>query len=154
MEGDDRAGLRAVAGVALAEEAAGRRRPSFTVSEGRRFGLAVGGAFIAFGGLLLWRAHGVAAAIVAALGAGLLFGGLAIPARLGPIYRLWMGLALAISRVTTPVLLSLIYFLLITPIGYLRRAIGGDPLRHPPTEGGGYWADRGERPKGDLERQF
>ena len=36
--------------------------------------------------------------------------GLLVPARLGPVYRAWMGLALRISKVTTPIFMGVTYF--------------------------------------------
>ena len=78
--------------------------------------------------------------------------GFLVPGRLGPVYRGWMGLAHAISRVTSPIFMSLVYFLVITPVGLVRRAIGGNPLRaHRGSTG---WVDRQGSPRGDLTRQF
>ena len=45
-----------------------------------------------------------------------------------PVYRGWMGLAAAISKVTTPVVMGVLYFLVLTPIGLLLRAFGHRPL--------------------------
>jgi hypothetical protein len=83
-----------------------------------------------------------------------LFGaaGLLVPAHLGPVQRGWMGLAHAISRVTTPIFMGVVYFVVITPIGLLRRVLGGNPLRaHRGATG---WVDRQQAPRGDLTRQF
>jgi len=70
----------------------------------------VGAAFVALAGLLWWRGHGAAAPVPAALGALLVLAGLAVPARLGPAQRAWMGLATALSKVTTPIFLGIAYF--------------------------------------------
>jgi hypothetical protein len=65
-----------------------------------------------------------------------------------------MGLALLISKVTTPILLGAVYFLVITPVGVLRR-VAGHNLREPRKTGTSFWSvlDRG-RQRADLERQF
>jgi hypothetical protein len=62
-----------------------------------------------------------------------------------------MGLAHAISRVTTPVFLGVVYFAVMMPIGIVMRAVGRNPIRHHPREGS-YWA----RPdgRGNLTNQF
>ena len=40
-----------------------------------------------------------------------------------------MGLAHAISKVTTPIFMGVVYFVVITPIGFIRRrAFGSNPL--------------------------
>ena len=120
----------------------------------RAFALLVGGALAALGALALRRGHAVPAAAPLALGAALLTAGLLAPRRLGPVHAAWMALALALSRVTTPVLMAVVYYGLFTPIGLVLRAVGRRPLardRAAPT----FWADRpaGAR-RSDLRRQF
>lgn len=59
------------------------------------------------------------------------FGALALawPAGLGPVYRGWMGFAHVVGWVNTRLLLGLVFFLVITPIGLLMRLAGRDPMR-------------------------
>ena len=40
---------------------------------------------------------------------------------LRPVYRGWMRFGLLLSRVTTPLILGIVFFLVITPIGLVRR---------------------------------
>lgn len=127
-------------------------RARLSAAEGRRFGVTVGIAFLAVGALLWWRDHVVASAVVASLGLLLLIGGIFVPGRLGPVHALWMGFALALSRVTTPVLMALVYFIVITPIGLLRRAMGKSPIHARAGETG--WVSRGRDSRSDLNRQF
>ena len=125
-----------------------------TPAEGRKFGLLVGAAFLLLGVLFWRRAHLTAAWVAVALGAGLIVGGLAMPAQLGPVYRAWMGLATAISKVTTPIFMSAIFFLVLTPAGFLVRLFGHRPLTRA-RGGSTYWQSRapGSR-RGDLDHQF
>ena len=85
----------------------------------------------------------------------LLVAGALIPTRLGPVYRGWMGLALVISKVTTPIFLGVVYFLVITPSGVAMRMLGRDPLR-PKRQDGTYWIRREAGPsrRSDMTRQF
>jgi Saxitoxin biosynthesis operon protein SxtJ len=133
----------------LAERVPARLSPR----EGRRFGLLVGGAFLALGGLLWWRGHGAGAWVGFGLGTVLLIAGLAIPGRLGPVHRAWMGVSLAVSKVTTPVFMSVVYFLVLTPAGFLMRLLGRNPLArdHKHTT---FWATREGGPRSDMQRQF
>lgn len=79
---------------------------------------------------------------------------LLLPARLEPVWRGWMALARAISKVTTPVVMGLIYYLLITPVGLLRRMAGKNPLE-PDDEDGSYWVRRTDGgARRDLHRPF
>jgi hypothetical protein len=95
---------------------------------GRRFGLQVGTAFLVLAGIASWRGHPRSAAVLGALGGALVIGGLLIPDRMDPVHRGWMRLALAISKVTTPVVMGALYFLVLTPVGLLVRAFGHRPL--------------------------
>jgi hypothetical protein len=125
-----------------------------TPAEGRKFGLLVGGAFLLLGVLLWRRTHLTAAYVAATLAVALIVGGLAVPAQLGPVYRAWMALAKSISKVTTPVFMSVIFFLVLTPAGILVRLFGHRPLTR--SRGGpSYWQSRapGSR-RGDLDHQF
>ena len=120
-------------------------------AEGRKFGIQVGLAFLAIAAFVWWRGRTGAAPWLGGIGALLVAAGLVIPGLLGPVYRAWMGLALLLSRVTTPILMAIIYFLVITPIGLLLRALGRDPLA-----GGGRWMPRptGASAPRRMERQF
>lgn len=126
-----------------------------TAREGRTFGLTVGAAFLVLAGIGWWRGGGIATNVFATLGGLLAAAGLVIPTRLGPIERGWMALAHAISKVTTPVVMGIMYLVVLTPVGFLRRTLGGNPLTHP-MSGGSYWKARpeGKRRTANFERQF
>jgi hypothetical protein len=130
-------------------------RSRLTAEQGRRFGLTVGTAFAVFAAIAWWRAHPTVATVLASLGGALILAGLAIPTRLGPVERAWMGLAHAISKVTTPIVMGVMYLLVITPIGFLRCKLSSNPLEHRPA-GDSYWHARpdGARRTGSLSRQF
>ena len=125
-----------------------------TAAQGRRFGLTVGIAFLVIAGIAWWRGHPTTTAVLGSLGGALSVAGLVIPTLLGPVERAWMQLAHLISKVTTPIVMGLMYLLVLTPIGWLRRTLGGNPMEHRPV-GGTYWHSRpaGKR-AGDLTRQF
>jgi hypothetical protein len=120
----------------------------------RQFAWLVGGVLLALAAAGAWRGHPARAGVLATLGGSLALAGAVVPGRLGPAYRAWMGLAHAMSRVTTPVLMGVIYFGLLTPLALVMRAFGRRPLgaRRP---GATAWVDRppGAR-RGDLRRQF
>ena len=126
-----------------------------TPSEGRRFALTVGGAFLALAGVSWWRGRAHAAAGMAVLGLVLLVSGLAFPSRLGPVQRAWMGLGHAVSRITAPVFLGIVYFLVLTPVGAVMRLAGRRTLVRPAKDGS-WWVARGgeARARQDMERSF
>ena len=65
-----------------------------------------------------------------------------------------MQLAHLMSKVTTPIVMGVMYLFVLTPVGLLRRALGGNPMVHAP-ESGSYWKSRPEgRRSGNLSRQY
>lgn len=128
-------------------------RPArLTAAEGRKFAFTLGSAFAVLGGVLLWRDETPFALGAWGLATVLLLAGLLIPGRLGPVHRAWMGMATLLSRVTTPIVMGLLYFLILAPVGALLRLFGKISLE-PPDEGPGYWVARENR-HSDLTRQF
>jgi len=129
-----------------------RIRTRLTPREGRRFGLTVGAAFCVLAGLFFLRHREVGAVVAGTLGGLLLLAGLLLPGRLGPVYDAWMGLAKAMSKVTTPIFMGLVYFLVFAPMGMLRRATGKNPLARPGEAG--VWIPRDPSHRSDMSRQF
>ena len=124
-----------------------------TPAENRRFALTVGVAFLVVGALLWYRGRVPGAWAASLIGATLILAGLILPAHLGPVHRGWMSLAKAISRVTTPVFLGVVYFLLLTPVGVVLRLLGRDPLASKGKDSA--WQARGPgASRSDLTRQF
>lgn len=123
-----------------------------TTAEGRKFGLTVGIAFLVFAAIALWRQRQTAEFVLGSLGAALVAGGLVVPTRLGPVQRAWMRLAHALSKVTTPIFMGVVYFVVLSPIGIVMRAMGKSPLARV-KPGDSAWIVR-EKPSSDLRRQF
>jgi multisubunit Na+/H+ antiporter MnhG subunit len=125
-----------------------------TPGQGRKFGFTVGIAFLVLAVLLhFWRHRETAAAVIGSLGVLLVLAALLIPTRLGPLERAWMRFAHAISKVSTPIFMAVVFFLVITPIGALMRLLGRRPLVHPERDGG-FWAAPASGGRSDIERQF
>jgi len=127
-----------------------------TPAEGRKFGLTVGGAFLLITAIIVWRGRlEVAPYVTGAIGGLLVLAGLMAPTALGPVNKAWMGLAHLLSKVTTPIFMGVVYFVILAPIGFFMRLAGRNPMVHA-GDARGYWFDRDEaRPEpARMERQF
>lgn len=94
-----------------------------TTKELREFGFVVGGALLVITGISYWR-HGTWHWPLAAAGAVLALLGLVWPRILMPLQKVWMTLALAMGWVMSRVILSLLFFVIVTPIALILRAQG------------------------------
>jgi hypothetical protein len=94
----------------------------------RNFAFLTGVLFIVlFSGIPLLRRHPTPAWPFV-VGGVLLLWGLVAPSTLGPVYRLWTIIGRALGYVNSRILLSIMFFLLVTPIGLVMRIFGRDPM--------------------------
>ena len=67
------------------------------------------------------------------------------PSHLRPLYSVWVRIGHTLGRIVTTLLLSLAYYLVITPSGLIKRIFGGTPLPIKPNrELSSYWVARTE----------
>ena len=121
----------------------------------RNFGLIVGGIFGAIG---LWPAivrGGNARLWVVGLAVALILPALVAPRALAPAHRAWMALGSALGWVNTRVVLGLIFFGLITPMGLVLRLARRDPMQRTfDPVATTYRGPRRPRPGAHMLRQF
>src|SRR5688572_18541602 len=125
-------------------------------SDLRKFGLVVGGVFAALGLLFLLR-HKAAYPYFLWPGVGLMVAGVVFPRTLRYVYLAWMSVAFVLGFVMAHVILTLFFFLVITPIGLLARLAGKDFLSLKLNRRAkSYWIPREQKAKSpaDYERQF
>ncbi|MCF8033695.1 MAG: hypothetical protein K9K66_05545 [Desulfarculaceae bacterium] len=74
-------------------------------------------------------------------GAAVLFGawGLVWPAGLRPLYMVWMSLALVLGAMVSRIILTVLFYLVVTPIGLVLRAMGKDLLDLKLKDRESYW---------------
>jgi hypothetical protein len=121
-------------------------------SSNRSFGLVFAVVFTLIG-LLPPLFGGPARAWALVLAAAFLATALVFPARLAPLNRLWMRIGLLLHRIVSPIVLGIMFFVVITPIGIAMRALGKDPLRlRFDRAAGSYWIDR--TPPGPAPETF
>ena len=111
----------------------------------RNLGLVFLGAFGLIGGFLWWRDSAAWPWLLALAG---LFGlwGLVWPAGLKPVYKIWLSLAIVLGFFVSRILLTLLFYLVITPIGLVMRLLGKDLLDKKIGDRDSYWHLRGGEP--------
>ncbi len=123
----------------------------------RKFGLLVGGILGALGLLALARSKGYSPYLLAP-GLALLVLGAVWPRALKHIYIAWMSLAILLGYAVSTIILTLFFFLVITPIGLAARLLGRDFLRLKIDRAApSYWITRELKPgrtRAEYERQF
>lgn len=125
----------------------------------RKFGLAMIIGFGIIGGIFYWRASVENPVTPLWLwGFGLVTGliGLSGTKAAIPVYKAWMGFAFAIGQVMSRLLLALVFFGVVTPLGLLGWLVGRDRLQlRRKADAQTYWVPikpPAEPP--DYERQF
>ena len=120
----------------------------------RKFGLTIG---IVFALIALWKAFhaSVWAYVCAALAVALIGLALAYPAALAGLNRAWLKLGLLLYRVVNPLVMAILFYVTILPIGLILRATGKDLLRLKwDASAQSYWLPRTEqRPWSESMRQ-
>ena len=122
----------------------------------RKFGLTTGGIIAVLFGLVLpwifgrplpgwpWIVFGVLAALA-----------LPVPNALGPIYRGWMRIGNVLGWINTRLILMLLFFVVLFPVGLVRRAFGSDPMRRKLDPNvGSYRVPSTKQPSKKLENPF
>ena len=79
--------------------------------------------------------------------------GLFKPNLLTPLNKAWVKLGMLIGKFVAPIIMAMIYFIILTPIGILMRLIGKDLLNTKITKQNSYWIKR-EKNIGTMKRQF
>ncbi|HEY6806483.1 MAG TPA: SxtJ family membrane protein [Pyrinomonadaceae bacterium] len=112
----------------------------------REFGLIVGGAFTLLSCWWLYRGKFTNAAHVALpLGVLLVLLGLIVPRVLFYPNKAWMKMAEGMSFVSTRIILAIVFFGVMTPIGLIKRAMGWDPLQRRSERSNSYWQPYSKR---------
>ena len=96
--------------------------------EYRKFGISVGIAFILLAAFVYWKGGSTGAEVLGVVGGLLITAGLILPELLTVPYFLWMTMADGLMWFNTRLLLIMVFYLVLSPIGLLMRAFGNRPL--------------------------
>jgi hypothetical protein len=112
----------------------------------RSFGITFLIVLSAIGGLLIYKGRDIG---YVWMGFGCLFFllGLWVPVALRGVYRVWMGLAVVLGYFMSRIILSVVFYLVVTPIGLALRLLGKDILNQKwDKKADSYWIKRDKRP--------
>jgi Saxitoxin biosynthesis operon protein SxtJ len=121
----------------------------------RSFGFTVGGIFalIGFWPLVVRGEDSRWWAVVVA--ACLLVPAVVFPKSLAWVYKGWMAAGHILGWINTRMILGLVFYLIVTPIGMVRRWLGKDPMgRQLRPDLDSYRITRKPRPASDLTKQY
>jgi len=126
-----------------------------TKKELKSFGLTIGIILLVISGFLFFKEKDFYQIFIYFAGGFIGFGYI-IPIILKPIYIIWMVFAVILGWIMTRVILMLLFYMLITPIGILARVFGKDFLELNKPDKYTYWNYRNSdiELNQDYEKQF
>jgi hypothetical protein len=113
------------------------------ISTNRSFGFVIGGAFLLIGVAPL--VHAPHQPRWWAIAIAVIFAGFAQlrPDLLSPLNKLWLRFGLLLHKIVSPIILGLLFYTTVLPVGLLMRASGKDPLRlKADVDADSYWVMR------------
>ena len=118
------------------------RAPAVTNAQARKSALLVAAVLLGIAAWNLYRGRTTVVLIFGALGGALLGAGLLVPPAARAFHTAWMRFAVLLGHVNSRVLLTLVYYLVVTPYGVVTRLVGRDPLRRRGARAESYWVER------------
>ena len=72
---------------------------------------------------------------------------------LSPLNKLWFKLGIFLGKIISPIIMGIIFFFVVTPIGYLMRLFKKDVLSLKFNDNKSYWVEK-NGPKSKMKNQF
>jgi len=72
---------------------------------------------------------------------------------LTPLNKIWFKFGLFLGRIVSPIVLSIIFFFVVTPISFVMRILGKDILNLKRNNNKTYWIEK-SGPKSKMKNQF
>ena len=72
---------------------------------------------------------------------------------LTPLNRIWFKFGLFLGKIISPIIMGIIFFLVVTPIGLIMRLFGKDVINLKFDSNKSYWIEKTE-PKSKMKNQF
>ena len=72
---------------------------------------------------------------------------------LNPLNKLWFKFGILLGKIVSPIIIGIIFFLVVTPIGFIMRILGKDLLNLKFNANKSYWIEK-TGPKSKMKDQF
>ena len=72
---------------------------------------------------------------------------------LTPLNKLWFKFGIFLGKIISPIIMGIIFFLVVTPIGLLMRLLGKDLINLKYNNNKSYWIEK-KGPKSKMKNQF
>ena len=72
---------------------------------------------------------------------------------LSPLNKLWFKFGILLGKIISPLIMGVIFFLVVTPIGFIMRLLGKDVLNLKYQDKKSYWIEK-TGPKSKMKNQF
>ena len=103
-------------------------KPAKPHAKERSFGLSVGGVLVLIAAYMWWRERVTLAEVLGGIGAVLVVLGYLQPRLLKRPSDLWWKFATVLGYINARIILTVIFIVILTPLGLIWRLIGRDPL--------------------------
>lgn len=113
-----------------------------TDAQARKTALVVACVLALVAAWSFYRGRATAAAVCGAIAIALTLAGFLLPSVARRFHVYWMKLAAVLGYVNSRVLLSLLFYGMFAPYGFVSRLFGRDPLRRRGRKGESYWRER------------
>ena len=125
-------------------------------SQERGSALTVGVVLFALAAWSAYRGRETAVWVFASPGAALIIAGLFLPAAARAFHVVWMRLAHALGWANSRILLALLFYLVMTPVGLVQRLVGRDALCRRGPGSASNWIPRSspKQSKEQFEKLF
>ena len=72
---------------------------------------------------------------------------------LAPLNKIWFKFGILLGKIVSPLIMGIIFFLVVTPIGFIMRLLGKDLLNLKYNKNKSYWIEK-NGPKSKMKNQF
>ena len=72
---------------------------------------------------------------------------------LSPLNKIWFKFGILLGKIVSPLIMGIIFFLVVTPIGFIMRLLGKDVLNLKYNKNKSYWIEK-NGPKSKMKNQF